>query len=62
MPVIALIGSTGPTGQEAIKECIQRGWTVRAILRDPSKLTVHDESVEVQLYFCSDNSGVLKVL
>ena len=47
MSVIAVIGSTGPTGQKVISECLRKGCKVKAILRDPSKLKLQDANIEV---------------
>ena len=57
MSVIAVIGSTGPTGQKVISECLRRGCKVKAILRDPSKLKTPDPNIEVNNKY-SLNIGV----
>lgn len=39
---IAMIGSTGKAGQYIIKELINRGFKVKALLRNPEKLTIEN--------------------
>lgn len=47
---IAVVGSTGPTGVEVIKESLSRGWSVKAVLRDPAKLSLQDSHLEVTVW------------
>ena len=47
MVVIALVGATGPSGLEVVKEALSRGLTVRAVVRDPSKITIENPNLEV---------------
>lgn len=35
---VAILGATGKTGKWAVKGAIQRGWHVRLLVRDPSKI------------------------
>jgi putative NADH-flavin reductase len=40
---IALIGATGRTGSEFVKLALEDGFTVKALVRTPSKVTIDDE-------------------
>ncbi|GAB3222831.1 NAD(P)-dependent oxidoreductase [Hymenobacter seoulensis] len=44
---IALIGATGFVGSKVLREALTRGHHVTAIVRDPSKLTEHNENLTV---------------
>ena len=47
MVVIALLGASGPSGQEVIKEAMNRGISVRAVVRSPTKISVEDLKLQV---------------
>jgi putative NADH-flavin reductase len=36
---IVVFGATGKSGQSVVAQALDRGWTVRAVARDPSKVT-----------------------
>ncbi len=40
---IALIGATGRTGSEFLRLALEDGFTVKALVRTPSKVTIEDE-------------------
>jgi len=44
---IALIGATGTIGQRILRETLQRGHTVTAIVRDPARLTETNPNLQV---------------
>ena len=44
---LALIGATGFVGSQLLKEALERGYQVTAIVRDPSKLTITDSNLTV---------------
>lgn len=44
---IALLGATGPSGIQVVKEALERGHTVTAIVRNPDKLTEKNENLKV---------------
>uniref|UniRef100_A0A1A7X6X6 NAD(P)-binding domain-containing protein n=2 Tax=Iconisemion striatum TaxID=60296 RepID=A0A1A7X6X6_9TELE len=44
---IALLGATGQTGQYLVKQALEQGHTVTAIVRNPEKLTVHHDNLKV---------------
>ncbi|XP_029017715.1 flavin reductase (NADPH)-like [Betta splendens] len=44
---IAVLGATGQTGQYLVDQALQQGHTVTAVVRNPSKLTVHHENLKV---------------
>lgn len=43
MPLIALFGATGRTGQEFIQVATQCGCSIKALVRDPAKVTLKHE-------------------
>jgi len=40
MPVIGLFGATGKTGRLVLERALEAGHQVRALVRDPAKLTI----------------------
>uniref|UniRef100_A0A8C6MK63 NAD(P)-binding domain-containing protein n=1 Tax=Nothobranchius furzeri TaxID=105023 RepID=A0A8C6MK63_NOTFU len=44
---IALLGATGQTGQYLVKQALEQGHTVTAIVRNPEKLAVHHDNLKV---------------
>ncbi|KAH3805662.1 flavin reductase (NADPH)-like [Dreissena polymorpha] len=44
---IALLGATGPSGLQVVKEALARGHTVTALVRNPEKLTEKHEKLKV---------------
>jgi putative NADH-flavin reductase len=44
---LTIFGSTGPTGQYAIKLAIEKGFNVVAYARNPSKITIKDKNLTV---------------
>jgi uncharacterized protein YbjT (DUF2867 family) len=44
---VLVLGATGPTGLEIVKQSVARGWTTRALVRTPSKMTVSHPLLEV---------------
>ena len=44
---IAIFGGTGGTGLQLIKQALQVGHHVKALLRTPSKLKIQNENIEI---------------
>ena len=44
---IAIIGATGTVGREALKQALEQGHTVTALVRDPAKLDVENSDLQV---------------
>ena len=44
---IAIIGATGQTGLEFIKQALERGHNITALVRSPEKITVSDDNLRV---------------
>lgn len=44
---IAVLGATGPSGIQVVKEALQRGHEVRAIVRNPDKLVEKHDKLQV---------------
>ena len=40
---IAIIGTTGRTGKYVLQECLQKGYQIRVLVRDGSKIEAHDQ-------------------
>ena len=47
---IAVLGATGQTGQYLVKQAIQKGYGVTAVVRNPGKLLVRHENLKVRKY------------
>lgn len=45
---IALLGATGQTGQYLVKQALEQGHTVTAVVRNPAKLAVHHDNLKVK--------------
>jgi len=44
---IAIFGATGGTGKELVKQALERGHGITALVRDPQKLSVSDQRVNI---------------
>jgi putative NADH-flavin reductase len=44
---IALFGATGRTGKEILIQSLIKGYRVKALVRDPQKIDLHDEKLEL---------------
>ncbi len=44
---IAVFGATGGTGREVVRQALEQGYTVRALVRDPSKLPIQDPHLTI---------------
>ncbi|XP_037536170.1 flavin reductase (NADPH)-like [Nematolebias whitei] len=44
---IALLGATGQTGQHLVRQALEQGHTVTAVVRNPEKLVVHHDNLKV---------------
>ncbi len=44
---IVVFGATGKTGQVIVSQALERGWTVRAMVRDPTKLGIAHARLEL---------------
>lgn len=44
---IAVLGATGPSGLQTVLEALERGFSVVALVRNPDKLTVKDNNLQV---------------
>ena len=51
---IAVLGATGPTGQQIVTQALAKGFEVRALVRDPDKMfsQVKHEKLKVRLLLC----------
>ena len=45
---IAIIGATGRTGKYVLSECLERGYAVRVLVRDASKIQPNDQITVIQ--------------
>jgi len=46
---IAVLGATGPSGIQVVKEALERGHEVTAIVRNPDKMTEKHEKLKVKM-------------
>lgn len=44
---ITVLGATGPSGLQTVLEALERGFSVVALVRNPDKLTVKDNNLQV---------------
>ncbi len=44
---LAILGATGPTGQQLVKQALKAGHTVTALVRNPAKLPIKDKRLTV---------------
>lgn len=47
---IALLGATGPSGLQVVKEALERGHVVTAVVRNPEKITDKHDNLKVSLF------------
>ncbi|MGB3585380.1 MAG: SDR family oxidoreductase [Tunicatimonas sp.] len=47
MKTIALFGGTGQTGQEFLKQALQQGYSIKALVRTPAKVTETSPNLEL---------------
>merc|ERR1712086_393511 len=59
---IAVLGATGRTGREFVAQALSRGHTVRALVRDPSKLTQVHPKLQVIKGDATDAAAVARTL
>jgi putative NADH-flavin reductase len=59
---ILILGSTGPTGCLLVKQALNEGHIVRAIVRDPDKLKLADERLEIHVADILDEQQLTKEL
>lgn len=45
--VITVLGATGPTGSQIVQQALSNGHRVRALVRHPERLTVHNDALDV---------------
>ena len=46
---IAVLGATGPTGQQVVIQALSRGFEVRALVRDPEKMAAQMQHEKLQV-------------
>ncbi len=44
---LAILGATGPTGQQLVKQALQAGHMVTALVRNPAKLPIKDKHLAI---------------
>jgi putative NADH-flavin reductase len=59
---IALFGSTGPVGQLVIKHALDKGYDVVAFARNPSRLTIKSEKLQIVQGELNDDLSVEKAV
>jgi putative NADH-flavin reductase len=59
---IILFGATGQTGREVLKQALERGHRITAVVRDPSKIDVNHERLTVVAGDARDAQSVLAAM
>lgn len=59
---IALFGASGRTGRPLVREMLDRGWHVTALVRTPSKLSITDENLDIKQGDVMDLKDVAKTV
>ena len=49
---IVILGATGDTGKPLLRQTLEKGHTVTAILRDPSKLAIENSNLDTIKVSC----------
>jgi len=44
---IAVFGATGPTGQQLVKQALQKGHNITVLARNPSKIAIENKNLTV---------------
>ncbi|MEU0797832.1 NAD(P)H-binding protein, partial [Amycolatopsis sp. NPDC005961] len=57
---ITVLGATGGVGTEVVKQALDRGWDVTAVVRDPAKLTLPARVVVAGMPACCSLSVKLR--
>ncbi|KAL8586252.1 hypothetical protein ACOMHN_003767 [Nucella lapillus] len=47
---IAVLGATGPTGQQVVQQALAKGYEVRALVRDPDKMAAQVQHEKLQIH------------
>ncbi|MDE5879689.1 MAG: NAD(P)H-binding protein [Desulfovibrio sp.] len=59
---VVLIGASGYVGGAILNELLERGWHVRALVRDPQKITRKDPALSVEMVDVSDEKQLAAAL
>src|SRR5690349_8552448 len=59
---VAIIGATGTVGREVLKQALEQGHSVTALVRDPSKITAKNPDLQVVQGDVLDRSAVEKTV
>lgn len=59
---VALIGASGFVGKSILHELLERGWHVKALVRNPAKITINNPALTVQKADVSDEKALSKAL
>ena len=51
---LAVLGATGKSGHQIVQQALDRGHSVRAVVRTPEKLKVTHHNLEVSVYVIND--------
>lgn len=59
---IALFGATGGTGREIVRQALEQGYTVSALVRDPARLGISDANLTLSIGDVLDPAAVASVV
>jgi putative NADH-flavin reductase len=60
MQKLTILGATGATGQHVVRQALERGHQVTALVRDPTRLPIQHERLRVTIGTIEDNSAPLQ--
>ncbi|MDE7240573.1 NAD(P)H-binding protein, partial [Desulfovibrio sp.] len=59
---VVLIGASGFVGMAILRELLDRGWQVRALVREPQKISLKNPALTVEKVDVSDEKRLEKAL
>ena len=60
MQKLTILGATGATGQHVVRQALERGHQVTALVRDPTRLPIQHERLRVTIGTIADDSAPLR--
>ena len=51
---VCIVGATGNTGVQILRQALERGHAVKALVRSPEKVEIQHANLQVVLVLCSE--------